>query len=554
MRLASGGGVSLSDILSEYTVMQQNEWAGRRFYTAHSHRTGQVVYLVAVPAQDPLALYQHSSLPRLEPVGLEGQTRWLAGPVPEEDTLEDLRSRSMLSESDLVSGLLTVLDGMASLSQLQAAPVPAYLDPACIKRDRLGRWTLDYLALAHAPEARSAGGSPPGVYAFGVLLYWLITGETMRLARVQAQRIEGAAPTGLQYIVVKCLGRSYKSLAELRADIAQAGQDHEFRRLVRGQPEALKRPVDTELHRIQLGGPQIPMNDRPWALPPRPAEGYRKYIVPPPPNPLTVKVTRWGALALVAVVTMALTAAAFIKSGVIPPELILWQTRQTSSLMPDPAPPPVTPSESDTAPVAGPVAGPPAPNAAEPAKNAVAQQPPAPKPQPSQPVPQPKPQPEPPKPTTKPAPKPTPNPLPPAPQPTPTPPAQTPPAPPAPVEQPHPQPAAGSEDYKDAVQGALPVLIYYNNNQAGWAWIFPHLANPYISVGTFNRLFGQNILWMPVDGGGVRLLNGGKNLITTDYELVNNRLWLKLTPFLQQALGVKPTTYDETGMYFVTFQ
>jgi hypothetical protein len=440
---------------------------------------------------------------------------------------------------------------MASLSQLQPAPVPAYLDPACIKRDRLGRWTLDYLALAHAPEARSAGGSPPGVYAFGVLLYWLITGETMRLARVQAQRIEGAAPTGLQYIVVKCLGRSYKSLAELRADIAQAGQDHEFRRLVRGQPEALKRPVDTELHRIQLGGPQIPMNDRPWALPPRPAEGYRKYIVPPPPSPLAVKVARWGALALVAVITMALTAGAFIKAGLIPSQLLPWrQSRQVASRMPDPVPT----ADTETVLPEQTAVGPPAPLPAEPAKNVVAQQPPTPKPQQPQPQPQPKPQPKPQPQPEKPVAKPQPAPTPPAPQPTPAPPVQTPPAPAAPAAPSHPDPAPGSEDYKDAVQGALPVLIYYNDKQVGWAWIFPHLANPYITVGTFNRLFGQNILWMPVDGGGVRLLNGSKNLVTTDYELVNNRLWLKLTPFLQQSLGVKPTAYDETGMYFVTFQ
>ncbi|HWI51013.1 MAG TPA: hypothetical protein VNT01_02580 [Symbiobacteriaceae bacterium] len=555
----------MDGILSGYTVMQQAEWDGRRFFSAHDRRTGQVVHLIAGPVTDPLEPYRHPSLPHVQPLAVETDTRWLVGSVTEGDTFEDLRNGSHLSESDIVSALLSVLDAIGSLALLPQPPVPAYLDPACIKRDRLGRWTLDYLALAHAPEARMAATHPHGVYAFGVLLYWLITGQTVRRSRVQIQRIAGVS-SALQFVLIRCLSRSYPSLAELRADIERAGQEHEFRQVLQKSPARPPQPAlpsqpahredllthlpvipvsqeptsrrltELEHHRVKLGGPQIPMDDRPWALPPRPAEGYRKYVVPPPPNPRVVKAIRWGSLGLVSLATFFLASAVAVKAGFIPQELLPVALRSGKPVaqMPEhvaPSPPPEP---------AGPIAGPPVPL-------------PAPEEPPT--TPPPNPAPPPPKsppppiklPTTPVQPPPTtPVPVPPPKQPAPPPPQTPPPAEPSKP----PKPELGTADSFDASQGGLPVFIHVNNAKIGWAYIFPHPANPYISINTFNRLFGRNLYWLPQDGGSIRLFNGNQNVITADYDLVGDRLWLKLTPFLQQALGVQVKAYNESGMYF----
>ncbi|HYF93400.1 MAG TPA: hypothetical protein VD969_14305 [Symbiobacteriaceae bacterium] len=595
----------MSGILSGYTVMQQAEWAGRRFFTAQDRRTGQVVHLVAGPVTDALAPYQHPSLPPLQPVAVESDTRWLVGPVTEGETLEDLRTGNQLSESDLVSALLSVLEGLASLTALPSPPAPSYLDPACIKRDRLGRWSLDYLALAHAPEARSAANPPYGVHAFGVLLYWLITGQTVRRSRIQLNRMENGISPGLQFVLIRCLSKSYPSLSELRADIERSGQEHEFRQILNKPPSAATRSVPTprpirlppqqpepapapersstehllthipvipldleapsrrlaelERHRITLGGPQIPMSDRPWALPPRPSEGYRKYVVPPPPNPKVVKAIRFGSLGLVSLATFFLASAVVIKAGLIPSELLpeAWRNERTAARMPNYAEPGAQigedlPPESE-GPIAGPVLpDPPLQQKPSPEENE-ATEPPVPPPSspPAATNPTPPPPKNPPPPISAPA-----NPVKPAPtQPVPIPPPK--PAPPSQQEQPpteakpiRKEPEPGTPDYLDATQGGLPVQVFFNNRRLGWAYIFPHPASPYVSISTFNRLFGRNLYWVPQDGGSIRLLNGGQNIITGDYNIVQERLWLNLTPFLQEALGIQVKSYNEYGMHF----
>lgn len=223
----------MSGVLAPYTIMQQNAWSGRVFYSAQERRTGQVTYLVEEPASGPLDYYAHPALPPLELVATEGETRWLRGVLPGGDALEDLRNSGRLNETDMVASLLSVVDGLANLAAVVPPLVPSYLDPACIKRDHVGRWLLDYLALAHAPEARMAPSQPLGIHPMGVFLYWLVTGQTARRTRVQVKRLPpGLSPT-LQFIMIKCLGRSYPSLAELRHDLERAGSEHEFRSLVK---------------------------------------------------------------------------------------------------------------------------------------------------------------------------------------------------------------------------------------------------------------------------------------------------------------------------------
>lgn len=632
----------MSGILSSYTVMQKAEWSGRTFYAAKDRRSGQVVHLIATRATDPLQPYQHPSLPHVNPLAAEGDILWLAGAVSEGDTLEDLRNGSQLSESDLVSALLTVLDGLAILAKLPGAPVPSYVDPACVRRDSLGRWKLDYLALAHAPEARMPATEPYGVHPFGILLYWLITGQTVRRSRVPLSRVEHGISAALQFVLIRALGRSYPSLAELRADIERAGQEHEFRPIVhkplsrpaganpiphpvrlhplqpqsqsslppsvvlapappqqrhteellthipvipmnhpqrhptqlQAQPQPLsqqppsRRLPELEHHRVALGGgPHIPIDDRPWALPPRPPGGYRKYVVPPPPNQAVVKAIRLGSLSLVSLATVFLTGAVMLKAGLIPPDLLpgLWRGPTPVVRMPGPGQPGGQLPPEPAGPVYGPTLpgpfppqepGPTEPGPEEPGEPAPTE--------PEEPIEEGPPDvgiDPPPPPVSNPPPAVTPPPVknPPSPpkanpippiqpptQPVPTPPSQQ----PEPPQTKRPEPEPGTNEYADASQGGLPTIVHFNGRDLGWAYIIPHPNSPYITINTFNRLFGRNVYWIPQEGGSIRLFNGAQSVITTDYKLVRDRLWLKLTPFLQDALGIHVQAYNEKGMFF----
>ncbi|HLN60032.1 MAG TPA: hypothetical protein VK464_00675 [Symbiobacteriaceae bacterium] len=548
----------MGSIVDNYAVMQQDDWAGRRFITARDRRTDQVLYLMAEAVGGPLEPYRHPTLPALEVLGQEGDVRWLAGSLPGGETLEDLRPS--LQENEVVSALLSVVDALASLSGLEPQPVPSYLDPACIRRDQQGRWVLDYLALAHATEARSLSQPPLGVYPFGVLLYWLITGETVRLSKVQIQRVGSGLPSGLQFILIRCLGRSYPSLAELRADLVRAGNEHEFRHVVgqasRRAPaspaapttpvreatpaQPATQPAGIERHRVPLGGPTIPMNDRPWALPERPPEGFRKYVVPKGPDPRKIRRTRLGLVSAAGFVAVLVVGAVGIRSGLVPDQLLPVFLRREKPVvrmpelghsgaevgkeLPPPPPPPTPIPMPEPVPVAveePPPAQPPAvepPPKAEPANPAPKQ--PA---QPSRPV---------------------------------VPPRQGPPASPQPAPQPsrpgRPELQPGSVDYQDASDGGLPVLVHVNDQAVGWAYIIPHPTSPFVSLPTFNRLFGRSLLWVPHDSTSVRLFDSQASVVTANYTLVKGRLWLRLTPPVQYALGVQVNAYTDKGMSFTT--
>jgi len=615
--------------------MQQDVWAGRRFYTAQDRRTGQVVYLVEEPAGGTTQPYSHPNLPPIVEVTADTDVRWLTGALPEGETLEDLRSRGRLTEQDILAVLLSVLDGLCSLALLQPPVVPSYLDPSCIKRDRLNRWVLDYLALAHAPEARMSPALPLGVHPFGVLMYWLMTGQVARRTRVQVTRIpHGASPT-LQFILIKCLGKSYPSLSAVRVDVERAGSEHEFRSLIQfiaqqrdhsaadtrvagrppepsvarvatqapqpprvpvlGGPEALgsavrstqleaadirvneipvvnvdvepARPLQLpslEYRKVPLGGPFIPADDRPWALPPKPEDGFRKFVVPPPPNPILQKAKRWGTMGGVSAAAAALAVVVAWKAGLLGAEILpsFLQTAHPASAYPGLAtagvqigpelpPDPAGPSGQPNHPASGPVS-PPAPedpDLAASRKAAVsgrqqlaagtgnATSPGVGVPSPSPPVQA-------------------------APKPTPAPPPATSapePAPPRPAPAPQPGgadnlpsvPVPGSVAYLDAQTGGTPILIYLDGRQSGYAYMFPHPRSPYISLGAFNSLFSRNLYWAPMDGGGIRLFTSDGGLFTTDYDLVAGRLWLKLTPPLQQVLGIQLQSATATEFHFI---
>jgi len=329
----------VSSLLESYVVIQEAEWAGRRFCMARDRRTNQSLYLVGEKLGTLGGTYSHPNLPSLKEIGTEDQTRWWAGPVPEGDKLEDLRLQGSLSESDLLSALLSTADALLNLAATLPPMVPAYIDPACIVRDRLGRWLLDYTALAHAPEAHAKNPEPLGVYPFGVLLYWVVTGETIRRSRPQISQLESLASPGLQLVIIRCLGRSYPSLAELRAELSRAGKDREFQPLVQ-RFRARAQASRAEASRQLLRTPHIPLDDRPWAAPPAPRGGFSRGTMPLQYRRVQRPWKRWLGVAAVGLCAFALAAVAAVRLDLVPDEYLpTWlKTVPTVTLFPKPQP------------------------------------------------------------------------------------------------------------------------------------------------------------------------------------------------------------------------
>ena len=495
-----GVDLFVGDLLNRYTVMQQNDWVGRTIYTARETETGQVVYLLREPAVGEPGRYGHPNLPTLEPTAVTRGERWWVGTPAEGETLEDIRARGALTDTELHSVLMGVLDGLTVLSLLHPPLVPGYLDPACIRKQKGGRWVLDYLALAHAPEARASGAPPLGIYPLGVLLFWLITGQTVRRTRIQLNRLPVGMPAQLQFVLVNCVGRNYPSLAELKEALERAAGTKELQRLAtlaRRGTAAQPTPAVPPLAKVPLGGgggggggPYIPVDDRPWALPARPHDGYRKFVVPPKPDPQVVRLVQLG---LVGVAGLLLLVVGF---G------LAWLIR--------PAPPAAAPGPAvEAPPVQRPEPGPPA--TAEPGP-----QPPSPDPDPT-------------------------------------------PAPPAPLEPPRPtvpapapKPAPGTVADEDYRTGGVPLRILVGDRQIGIAYVFPHPTQPFISLPAYNELFGTSFTWAPAEGGAAQLSGGAWPLITRDYALISDRLWLKLTPAMQNWLGIRFQGYTDDGMQFTT--
>ncbi len=310
--------------LQSYVIVQETEWAGRRFCTARDRRTNHSVYLVGEPLGMVGGTYAHPNLPALKELGVEPPTRWWVGQIPEGEKLEDLRLQGSLTESDLLSALLSTVDALLNLAATIPPMVPVYIDPACIVRDRLGRWQLDYLALAHAPEAHAKTPEPLGVYPFGVLLYWVVTGETIRRSRPQVSQLESLASPGLQLLIIRCLGRSYPSLAELRAELARAGKDREFQPLIQ-RVRARAQAARSEAARQFVRAPHIPLDDRPWAAPPAPRGGYSRGALPLQYQRVRRPWKRWLGTLIVGLFTFVLAAGTAVKLGLVPEQYLpVW--------------------------------------------------------------------------------------------------------------------------------------------------------------------------------------------------------------------------------------
>lgn len=439
----------MSSLLSSYTIMQESEWAGRRYCTARELRTKQVVYLVGEPLGVLGGSHAHPNLPTLKELGIEGQTRWWLGYLPEGDKLEDLRLQGNLTESELLSALLSVVDALLNLSAMAPPPVPAYLDPACIVRDRLGRWLLDYTALAHAPEAHANSATPLGIYPFGVLLYWVVTGETVRRARVQVSNLESVASPGLQLIIIRCLGRSYPSLAELRAEVSRAGKDREFQPVVQ-RIRARAQAARTEAMSALVKGPHIPMDDRPWAAPPPPRGGFSRGTAPLRYRRVGRSWTRWLSVGLVGLLTFAVAGAVALRMQMVPPQYLPEWLRAV------------------------------------------------------------------------------------------------------PVVSLFPKPELVHTVHSKARMEGQNVLVYLDGSNRGESVVYASPNYPYMSLFDLNHLFRRNLEWAVSPGGGMLLKEGDRTLPVTTYEQVDDTLWIKLLPIVQEWLDLQFESYKSGILYFST--
>lgn len=583
----------MAGLLEQYAVLQQNTWNGRKIYSAQERRTGQVVHLVAEAARGRLEGYGHPSLPPVSQVQVEDGIRWLVGSVPDGDSLEDLRARGALTPTDVLTMLLTVVDGLASLARLDPPLVPGYLDPVCIRRDPFGRWTLDYLALAHAPEARASGGAPLGVYPMGALLYWLVTGLITRRTKIQAAKLDDSVPAHLQFVIIRCLGRAYPSLAELRTDLERAGNEQDFRQVLShmapvakpqesfavrrsagglvppgtphlGIPPAPSRPANAWQPEDPAGAPAMPLEHRrlpqasapgaDWALPRRPDAGFRSFVVPPPPDPVAARQKHYALIIAGAVVLALVVGMSASRVFVAPPQsaypgMARSSARAGAELPPEPDKLPRLPGPSVDDPLWDPAFRPPAQSQPVPDVSPDPAKPEQPKPAPAQPdqavaepvKPEPanpeqvKPEPAKPEPVT---PEPA--------NPDPGRPGQA-------VVREAPQPEPGSVEFFDKQLGGKAMLVFTDGHEAGWAYIWVMPRSPWISLGAFNKLTGKNLYWTRAAGDALRIYDGtGRNFITYDYDLVGERLWLKMTLALQRDLSIRVNDTEPATLHIDT--
>jgi len=96
------------------------------------------------------------------------------------------------------------------------------------------------------------------------------------------------------------------------------------------------------------------------------------------------------------------------------------------------------------------------------------------------------------------------------------------------------------------------MLVHIDGRTLGYAFVIPHTTSPYMSLNTFNLMFGRSLLWVPHEGKTIRILDGGHSLITGDYDFADERLWLRLTPALQDALGIQLQVASSDGLFFKT--
>ncbi|HLO04782.1 MAG TPA: hypothetical protein VK191_16875 [Symbiobacteriaceae bacterium] len=564
---------------AEYRVLRQTHWGEQTVYMVLHLQQSETFHVIDEPVGWPALGLDHPALPRVS-VRHEGngiRQTWL--PLLTGDRLTERRTQGGLTGSEIAGALEAVAAALQHLAAHRPEGVPAVVDPDCICRAPSGEWVVDYAMLAHNPEVRRSR-QPAGVYAVGLLFFWLVTGEFPRLGRPALTGRFPPLSTTLLLPLVKAINESYPGLPELQQALVACRRAGGFDRLA----EYLSRPVTTVRHfggRRERGaegsvsstsadvtpgaasgtrlaetpdttgsapsGPK-PTLDRPWtAHDPKLATetlvglAGRPLAAPPPEIPLrdpswapapwqVGDLPRRPAARRIREAEPGLSWVRPALVGTGGAAILLLATLAVVRPWQMPARLPET-SPANPAPSADRPMGP-SPRQGDAARLSPWAEDRLQKRwsrlQDGAGVPGDVAQPGPGAPGS----------------PVTSPPAALPPLPAAP------EPEPGSLDERDRQMGGQPFLIYINGAEVGWAWLIP--ANgPWISFGTFNNLFHRQLYWVPLPEKRYRLLNSTWSVETADArELQTNQLWLRLTPELQRSLGVSLTQTKEGRMFF----
>jgi hypothetical protein len=107
----------------------------------------------------------------------------------------------------------------------------------------------------------------------------------------------------------------------------------------------------------------------------------------------------------------------------------------------------------------------------------------------------------------------------------------------------------------DRELGGKATLVLVDGLEAGWAYIWVMPRSPWLSLGAFNKLTGRSLYWTRAAGDAMRIYDSaGTSFITYDYDLVGDRLWLKLTLAVQRDLGIRVDDLDAGTMRIETLR
>lgn len=582
---------------AEYRVLRQTRWGEQTVYMVLHLQQNETHHVIDEPVGWSAQGLDHPALPR-HSARHEGngiRQTWL--PLLTGERLTERRAQGGMTGSEIAEVLEAVAGGLQHLAAYRPEGVPAVVDPDCVCRAPSGEWVLDYAMLAHNPEVRR-GSQPIGVYAVGLLFFWLVTGEFPRLGRPALTGRFPPLSTTVLLPLVKSINGSYSGLPELQQALVDCRRAGGFDRLAEylGRPVktvrrfggARERVVGADLGARLVGGGAVDACARsvgggvaetgapptgggpgtgaeigskgggertvapshPWTAPdPKVATetliglAGRPLAAPPPEIPL--RDPSW--------------APAPWQAGALPRRPVARRPRQPESNWVRPVligtggaavlllatlavlrPWELFARQPEPAPEF-PIFVPDAPLGPSPRLGEVARLSARAEDRLEKRWRRLHPWDELPLPGEVVQPNPG---RPPSSGPITAPPEGLPPLPPAP------EPEPGSLAERDRQMGGQPFLSYINGRESGWVWLIPE-KGPWISFGTFNNLFRRQLYWVPLPEGRYRILNASWAVETPDArELQTNQLWLRLTPELQRSLGITILQMADGRVFF----
>lgn len=543
----------VGSVADRFEMIRQARWAARRFCLAHDWQEDRRVYLIQGQAGAEAAVYNHPCLPAVVEVpGTDGE--WLLARPVTGESLAEMRLSGKLTEEMLADLLLAVVDGLAHLGRMTPAMVPAYLDPYFIKASPTG-WILDYVgAVVHSGDARWSDGVMPVAFPVGGLIHWLFTGKKLQvgLSQPKTEMIAPWVSPELQAVMRRCLDRAYGSPEDLRQDlvrlIAEGGLQGLAARLSPA-PQGVKGPTVSRRRASREARSRRPSAQErkqaaaaaakaetagPWAAL-RAALDFRK--MPPHRRWITMIA---GAMVVVLVVgfgvydVRARIAAARYGVGdrgrrnkvveVEPAGTDGSSGNGAAAQASQPTASGKSSSASDQGKMEKPAkadaqseenkAGVVSSDEIEKLVDSLSRDGIVSVLEPGE---------------------------------------KNPPASSKGSSTESQAPIPPGYDYgADKAAGGTPLEVVVDGNSLGTFYLYPNANDPQVSLHAINRFLGSNYHWEAVDQQTVRIYDGDFSMTTTDYSMIQDRLWVRLTPEMQQAMGLKLMGYQDGKIAFST--